>query len=811
MKKPKISLDSAKLKDLFVRHVEKLLLILVVGAMLYLVYQGFSMPGLEQGKTPQGLLETSQAMLQFINDPNRWNQIQEERQITANVVNDVKEDRFPIDGNQYFLPIVWDKPNFPKLSPRTDPKIFAPIHLVVRPIVGPLAYLKSETYVDPLQPAVVEGEEPAPKRKAKPKPKQPKGGKAGGRMPPGMVGGSADAPYGPPGSGKKGRRGGEDLLGMGSEPPGFDAGGEMGAMDMEQTTQPLINPEAILGYEANIDAERVNTHAVVVMAVVPYEKQLEEFQNALLNSLDHDSQRDSPRYLQYYVQRADVTDNPDAELTEADWAKEPISVNAAKQETFNWAGEINEVVDQAYIDTALTHPAPPFMQRDLWDLLTHPEVPLPALAATDATPVDRGPRVRPKAGATGTDDAPTIDGLAPQRGGSGVDGMDFGMPGAAVMPGSRPPGGMPGGRPPGGGVSRPPGASMPPGAGGPGGSRPPGAGGPGGMPPGAGGPRGMSGPPGYGPPGYGPAGMGGDVMSGYGAGLGAAPPPKYKLIRFTDTTVEPDRKYRYRLKVLLNDPNHPHPSYVAPSLASLDQKVRDRIRGLDSSNFWVASEWSEPSPLAELPARDQYFAGSVTQPAAHSLVAGKPPVPVTTHPTGKSLVVVWDGTKVVDVAAEVEVHRGSIFNFVKDVQVIHPVDHSVVEVAEYLFSTNAFVADIAGGEEIPVLDKRNEKPNLIAPGEMLIIDGRGRLHVTDETDDIEGYRRYLVAEPAEMETTSAADSSAEFGDILGMPMPGNAPPGMGRPGSAPPGMGGPGGRGPPGMGGGPGSRNRRQP
>jgi hypothetical protein len=645
---------------------------------------------------------------------------------------------------------------------------------------------------------IVEDDEgAAPKKKSKPKPK-PKAAK-GNRAPPGMGAAMGDAPYGPPGTGRKGRRG-EDILGeAGSEPPGMGADGEMGEMGMEQTSQGTVNPEAILGYEAT-DAERVNAHAVVVMAVVPYEKQFEDFQNALLNSLDHDEQRDSPLYLKYYVQRVDVTDNPDAVPTEEDWAKDPISVNAAKEETYNWAGVLNEIVDPSYIDAALTHPAPPFMQRDLWDLLTHPEVPLPAVAATDSTPVENRRPVRPKSSGTGTDDAPTFDEIGPSRGGgAGADGMGLGIPGGTAMPGSRPPGAA--------GAVRPPGMSgMPPAAAS--GRMPPGAGPPGAGPPGAG-PPGM-GPPGMGPAGgYGPAGMPGDT-SGYGPGSGLAPPPKYKLIRFTDTTVEPDRKYRYRVKVLLHDPNHPHPNYASPSLASLDQKVRDRIKGLDASVFYVASEWSEPSPVAELPAPDQYFAGSVAQPAAHSLVPGKPPVPVTTHPTGKSLVVVWDGAKVVDVASEVAVHRGSIFNFVTDVRVIHPVDHTIAEVAEYVFSTNAFVADIAGGEEIPLLDRRSEKPELIAPGEMLIIDGRGRLHVTNETDDIEGYRRYLVADPPETsETTTASDNSGEFGDILGAPMPGSRPPGGGPPGRGPPGMGGPAGMGgPPGMGG-PGGRPRR--
>jgi len=193
MKKPKISLDSAKLKALFFQHVEKLLLVVVVGMMLFLVYQGFSMSGLEPGKTPQGLLETSQAMLQFINDSKRWDEIKAEREVTPDVRKTVADDRIAVDANQYFLSVVWDKPNFPKLSPRTDPKLFAPLHLVVRPIVGPLAYLKSEGYVNPLDQVPVEDEEAvAPKKKAKPKAK-PKAAKGG---PPGMLDpmGAARAP-----------------------------------------------------------------------------------------------------------------------------------------------------------------------------------------------------------------------------------------------------------------------------------------------------------------------------------------------------------------------------------------------------------------------------------------------------------------------------------------------------------------------------------------------------------------------------------------------------------------------------------------
>ena len=562
MKKPKISLDSAKLKSLFFQHVEKLLLFVVIGMMLFLVYQGFSMPGLESGKTPQGLLETSQSMLQFINDNGRWNQIREKREITDDVVGGVDMALLDIDANQYFLPNTLDKPNFPKLSPRTDPKLFAPVYLVVRPIIGPLAYLKDERYVDPLVPVPTEGEEevvPKKKAKPKPKPKAPRGPPGVAGMDPMGAAGSA-----PPGVGRKGPRRGasDDLLG-GDQPPGVGADGmEMGmGMDMSSSSQTMINPEAIRGYQAN-DAEAHNTQAVVVMAVVPYEKQFEEFQRALLDSLDYQAQRDSPLYLKYYVERADVTADPEADAATLTWTAQ--SVNAALEETYNWAGLVSEIVDPNYLDKKLTHPAPPFMQRDLWDLLTHPEVPLPVLASTDVGPTDiRRPRKPTKAGAEGN--APTLDDIF-SGGGAGMDdGMTGGMP---TMPGMGMPRGGGGGPP---GVSRPGGAPPAVGPGGPGrfgSGMPPGVGS--GMPPGVG--SGMQGMP------------GGGMDSSSLAGL---PPPKYKLIRFTDVNVEAGHRYRYRVKVLLHDPNHPGPDTLRPAWPRCIKTCATGFEGsMRASSMW---------------------------------------------------------------------------------------------------------------------------------------------------------------------------------------------------------------------------------
>lgn len=719
MKKPKISLDSAKLQRLLVQHVEKVLLVVVVCVTLFLVYQGLSLPGLDAARSPQGLLAVSQETKTHIDKSDRWTELQLEpvRQVDPNVVEKVQTTLKDNSPDPYYLPMAWSKPNFPKLSPRTDPEIFTPLHLTVHAIVGPLALVPDPSDVDPLAQVPVEEEEGAKPKRPRPKAKAP----------PPMPG--AGILGGDPAGGRKGprrRRGGDeaalaDPMGeMALVPDGMDAGGmDAGGMAMGMdsgTAQATVHPESIRGFEAQ-SATAQATRAVVVMAVVPYEKQVEEFQNALASSLDHDRLRDTPLYLQYMVQRADVTDDPDADAATLDWTT--LSYRSAKDEQLNWAGVLTEVVDPNYVDPTLTLPAPPFMQRDLWPMLTHPDVPLLPLAVESTTTTTPG-RFKLDRGAKPESDLPTIEGIRLPPG--SARGSDAG--GIPAMPGMA-------------------------------------AGGAHGMQPGS---------PAMAPAGIGGDGMGGDGMGGYGSGSGSAalPPSKYKLIRFTDTTVEAGHQYRYRMNVALQDPNHPATElgYLPPPPASLDPKVRERIKGLGANVFWVTAEkWSDPSPVATIPSTRQYFAGPVTQPNLTPLIQGKPPIP-NSQPVGKALAVVWDDAKVVDVPAEVDVYRGSILNFVKDAKVIHPVTHQVVDLSKYAFATDAIVADLMGGDVIPLLDKRSGKSPLTAPGELLIFDSDGKLQVRNETDDIEGYRRFLVPD-APAKPDPAAGQGGEFNDILG--------------------------------------------
>jgi hypothetical protein len=101
--------------------------------------------------------------------------------------------------------------------------------------------------------------------------------------------------------------------------------------------------------------------------------------------------------------------------------------------------------------------------------------------------------------------------------------------------------------------------------------------------------------------------------------------------------------------------------------------------------------------------------------------------------------------------AEKEVHRGSILNFEKEVDVIHPSLLSIHNIGKQTFKTNTMVLDFVGGNDIPNLDARRSD-KVQAPCEILVFDGEGKLQLLDETDDAEGFRRYLPPKPEEAPT-----------------------------------------------------------
>jgi hypothetical protein len=226
-----------------------------------------------------------------------------------------------------------------------------------------------------------------------------------------------------------------------------------------------------------------------------------------------------------------------------------------------------------------------------------------------------------------------------------------------------------------------------------------------------------------------------------------APLVKYKLVRFFDYESQPGKMYRYRIKLLVRDPNRTLDPATDPSPLTLADEVVERVKELDTAEggvrrtYYRATEWSDPSDPIKVPRRPQTLLASSVKAGREITLPGGVKFQFS-EPTGNLLAAVWDRTFAVTVPAETEVSRGSVLNFKKDAEVLHPVMHEFKLLPEYDITTNAVVVDIRGGETLPT----KGKDPMSAPGEFLLLDPDGTLIVRNELDDLDDYRDTLFIE-----------------------------------------------------------------
>jgi len=279
-------------------------------------------------------------------------------------------------------------------------------------------------------------------------------------------------------------------------------------------------------------------------------------------------------------------------------------------------------------------------------------------------------------------------------------------------------------------------------------------------------------------------GMGGMGGMSYGA---VAEAVKYKMIRFYDFDVVPEKQYQYRVKVWIEDPNHPQTSEAAPSPKILSTKVAERIKALDDKEkagakrvYYRLTDWSKPSEPVRLPVATKFVAGQVragTMIEAQNISTGEPSATV--------LPIVWDVNRAVDVPGYADApdepksatdkekpsaYRGTVLNFKKDARVLRPDSLELKLLEKYRFATNAIVVDLRASEPIRDGDKKpgEKKEQLLSAGEILLVDQQGNLIVRNELDDIEDYRKYMF-----VDEDKPAMGGGAGGDSPGMPgMPG---------------------------------------
>lgn len=417
--------------------------------------------------------------------------------------------------------------------------------------------------------------------------------------------------------------------------------------------------------------ELIEQHSVaVVLAKVPLSEQFQEYKNALADSRNFSPEIDFPEYLGYLVERAEVV--PGAELawqrvTVRNGAGGPpitsIDANRLGQAIADWVDfpdSPQSTPDQRHVHDFLTFPLPPLVGRDWGSMVVHSDVSLQS--EVEMLEEEQGDELQPDPAGEDTGDF---------FGGPGLDG---------------------GGRPPGG--------------------------------------RGVA-------PLRGPGrddergGTIGPRRRGTTAGGGTAFAPQqdpqtgeyvmdvpFIMFRFFDMTVEPGRRYKYRVRLVLRDVNGLRPS------TELEPEVNARLAGKSSAQRqFVFADWSEPTPTISIPQAGTIKVAEAKTPTASALSELTVRLIVESYGVNPE-----KRSQVIQAFVETEARRGSVMNFFRqEVEKLIERGQYIQKVQDFNINTGVTVLDIDGGHRYT--------RDLQAPAQVLFIDAAGRIYLRDELDD----------------------------------------------------------------------------
>lgn len=800
MKKPKVSLSKRGISDFFLNHGEKLVVGLFAMLSLGLVWGGVDAlrtKPVTRELLPQVMTEQANRSREHISREKTPPPDTTKRPTLATVMEPWRQpsiaDRPPAT--------VFNRPIIEQRNKRSKPEVYPIERLIAVPGQAVVALKPDEAAA--LAAAAAEPRDDDGKGKRGTgrgrdnAPGRGTGGQADGGAADGLGGGAV--------AGRGGGGAAAGVPGAGSGYPGMAGGypgGEMGGGMMGA------------GAPAN-PVGRVVPYCVV-LGLVPWLKQTEDFQERFMASSLPNPQGDQPVWADYLVERAEV--GPDGL---GPWKK--IDLRAAwRQADKLYAGIERDQLPADFILTQEMAPDPdpsrttfgyltplPQLAGDVWGLTAvHPWC-IETILERQARQREWEKEMAEAAKASST-------ALRGQTSG-GMPGMPGGYPGgAAGMPGGYPggaaggiPGGIPGGDGgsmvsadgggyPGGGSGYPAGGAGYPGGGSgypgggsgyPGGAYPgptASAGGGGGMgggsPPrgprstsvgtmsaGGGGSRGGGGALGGGEAAGGvPPSMGGMMGGMMGAGMGMpgamgpggdgrpAEPTEYRLFRFIDYTVEPGKSYTYRVRVSVFNPNYDMP---AAHLADV---------GL-AKDLKIASETSNESAPVAVPRGGELLARTLPSKDAKRLKGGVEVILLGLDPADD----------------ETTIGSSALRSVITDVGGFANVDKRLNKGGDQRargedLATDALLVDVRGRQE-ERSDSKVKEP--AEPFDLLFLRSDGSLELVVPDETVIPVNQFIATLSGETGAQSPATQPGPFGGGFGNPYGGS--PGSGPPGSSP--------------------------
>lgn len=432
-----------------------------------------------------------------------------------------------------------------------------------------------------------------------------------------------------------------------------------------------------------------------VVALVPIREQLKLYEDCFEQARGYAVGHDFPQYLGYYVERAEVL--PGKELK---WQRVPLYDGQQKSVAANsplsigprhaigtsvidtlyaaatqfWAGGgAAEVVDERYMQRTLSLPLPPLVGRDWGSDATHPDIGLdPPPFEEDAEQLILSTNEQqPRTMASAFEDtgirmqsAPGAEMMNRLPGGFGSSGYAQGNVG---LVGLSPEGYSPGSQRYWGGA-------------------------------------------GQGPGGYREASRSTDSNTVL----------DYYLLRFFDLTVEPSKTYKYRVKVVIADPNYDMPANtLAPAVLDRQADAAKANNGRKPV-YRVAESWSDPSPTVGIPIGGRIrLAGVKVAPA--DMFNAEPSASLLI----KASAVDEKGNAIQAGVEETDCRRGYVANLVKDSEYVGP---GYIDTQEnFQFFTGVTLLDIDVGTKLT--------QDIYAPSRILLMGPAGQLYIHNELDD----------------------------------------------------------------------------
>ncbi len=601
MAKFKLNL-SGDWKSLLLAHGEKAGLAVVGLLVLFFLWSAIGQEGLPDSQEPEDLMQLAEAARGHI-ERTEWEAHPQRPELPQ--IGTIMP-RLALDP--YKTQQVYDPPIFPKKLKRADPQLLAPIELEVDAGYGAFAMH---------DPTAVPSASRSPRRQV-----NPRAGGLFGRLPrQGIV---EEMPL----------IEGEDLV---DEPLG----------------RPLPAWFPVQGVQPDESDKIVGRRWIVLKALVPITKQVEEFERVFRDAEGYDPQADRPVYLAFFVERS--------EGTEGSW--QPLATvtgTYVQRETDQWSksAEVREVVDERYVHPRLTFPLGPLVMDNWGPEVSHSKVPLAPTedelrAMLEQQAPDEQQPEAPK------EDVPLFEQFRLNPHAEEEDPRGRG-PRRSLPPARRR------------SVDR---------------------------------------------------GMGDGALAGIADQL---PPAEELLLRYFDFNVEPGKQYRYRVRLVMRDPNfHRSTGDEEPQVLPikyLEKSVVDRISAQEERmRPFRFTEWSAASPVASPPLEQGVLAGQVDPP---------PPGRFNDRPKATVLVRTFDMNTGMEMAAEREMGRSATARFITEVEAVDPHQRQLIKLKQYSFDVDATLVDLRGGNRIGSRDA-----SLVEPGELLILGPDGTLRVRSQVED----------------------------------------------------------------------------